>query len=66
MGKAAEDWVDFDAAYQQTDWSKYKDMPAFEATIAAMRTGFFWKWKNLSLTPADLPNSAAAHGIAGS
>jgi len=30
MGKAAEDWLDFDVAYQQTDWSKYKDMPAFD------------------------------------
>lgn len=30
MGKATEDWVDFDAAYQQTDWSKYKNLPAFE------------------------------------
>ncbi len=30
MGRAAEDWVDFDAAYQRTDWSKYKDLPAFE------------------------------------
>jgi hypothetical protein len=31
MGQAAQDWVDFDAAYDRTDWSKYKDMPAFEA-----------------------------------
>ncbi len=29
MGKAAQDWVDFDVAYAGTDWSKYKDMPAF-------------------------------------
>jgi len=31
MGQAAADWVDFDAAYDRTDWSKYKDMPAFDA-----------------------------------
>ena len=31
MGKAAADWTDFDAAYDQTDWSKYKDLPAFDA-----------------------------------
>jgi glyoxylase-like metal-dependent hydrolase (beta-lactamase superfamily II) len=31
MGKAAADWTDFDAAYDQTDWSKYKDFPAFDA-----------------------------------
>lgn len=31
MTKAVQDWVDFDAAYAQTDWSVYKDMPAFAA-----------------------------------
>ncbi len=31
MGKAAADWTDFDAAYNATDWSKYKGMPAFDA-----------------------------------
>lgn len=30
MEKAAADWVEFDAAYANTDWSKYKDIPAFE------------------------------------
>ena len=30
MEKAAVDWIDFDAAYQRTDWSKYKDLPAFD------------------------------------
>lgn len=29
MSKAVQNWTDFDAAYAQTDWSKYKDMPAF-------------------------------------
>jgi glyoxylase-like metal-dependent hydrolase (beta-lactamase superfamily II) len=29
MSKAVENWIDFDAAYEQTDWSKYKSMPAF-------------------------------------
>jgi glyoxylase-like metal-dependent hydrolase (beta-lactamase superfamily II) len=29
MGKAVENWTDFDAAYDQTDWSKYKSLPAF-------------------------------------
>ena len=29
MSGAVENWTDFDAAYAQTDWSKYKDMPAF-------------------------------------
>jgi glyoxylase-like metal-dependent hydrolase (beta-lactamase superfamily II) len=31
MSKAAEDWADFDVAYDRTDWSKYKDLPAFDA-----------------------------------
>ncbi len=31
MGKAATDWDDFDTAYAHTDWSKYKNMPAFDA-----------------------------------
>ncbi len=30
MGKAATDWDDFDDAYDRTDWSRYKDVPAFE------------------------------------
>ncbi len=31
MGKAVENWIDFDAAYEQIDWSKYKTMPAFSS-----------------------------------
>jgi glyoxylase-like metal-dependent hydrolase (beta-lactamase superfamily II) len=31
MAKAVQGWTDFDVAYQQTDWSKYRDMPAFAA-----------------------------------
>ena len=31
MGKAVKDWADFDAAYEQTDWSKYRSLPAFSA-----------------------------------
>ena len=29
MTTAVQSWTDFDAAYNQTDWSKYRDMPAF-------------------------------------
>ena len=29
MGKAVQNWVGFDVAYEQIDWSKYKSMPAF-------------------------------------
>jgi glyoxylase-like metal-dependent hydrolase (beta-lactamase superfamily II) len=31
MTKAVQDWTDFDVAYDQTDWSMYKDVPAFAA-----------------------------------
>jgi len=31
MQKAVESWIDFDVAYRETDWSKYANMPAFEA-----------------------------------
>ena len=31
MTKAVQDWIDFDIAYEATDWSKYRDMPAFAA-----------------------------------
>ncbi len=30
MGKAVENWTDFDTAYAATDWSKYKNFPAFD------------------------------------
>jgi glyoxylase-like metal-dependent hydrolase (beta-lactamase superfamily II) len=29
MAAAVQNWTDFDVAYGQADWSKYKDMPAF-------------------------------------
>jgi hypothetical protein len=29
MGKAARDLVPFEQAYENTDWSKYRSMPAF-------------------------------------
>jgi glyoxylase-like metal-dependent hydrolase (beta-lactamase superfamily II) len=32
MARAVEDFVPFDQAYQQADWSEYEDMPAFDAS----------------------------------
>ena len=29
MSKAVENWMDFDTAYDQTDWTNYKSLPAF-------------------------------------
>jgi glyoxylase-like metal-dependent hydrolase (beta-lactamase superfamily II) len=31
MSDAVANWVDFNTAYNSTDWSKYKDYPAFES-----------------------------------
>jgi glyoxylase-like metal-dependent hydrolase (beta-lactamase superfamily II) len=31
MKQAADDWENFDTAYQRADWSKYRDLPAFNA-----------------------------------
>ncbi|HET8609953.1 MAG TPA: MBL fold metallo-hydrolase [Burkholderiales bacterium] len=31
MKKAADEWENFDTAYQQTDWSQYYSLPAFNA-----------------------------------
>ena len=31
MGKAVEDMVDFDTAFEESDWSAYKAMPAYDA-----------------------------------
>jgi glyoxylase-like metal-dependent hydrolase (beta-lactamase superfamily II) len=32
MRKAVDDFVPFEQAYEATDWSRYEDMPAFEAS----------------------------------
>ena len=32
MGQAVADWVEFDAAYEATDWSAYRGLPAFGAS----------------------------------
>jgi glyoxylase-like metal-dependent hydrolase (beta-lactamase superfamily II) len=31
MQEAVENWVEFDTAYDQADWSRYQDMPAFKS-----------------------------------
>jgi len=32
MGDAVQRWTDFETAYRNTDWSAYRNLPAFEAT----------------------------------
>lgn len=31
MGNAVANWIDFDTAYSSTDWSKYRQFPAFDS-----------------------------------
>ncbi len=35
MGGAVEAWIPFEDAYEQTDWSRYDDLPAFDASNKA-------------------------------
>ncbi|MGF2734792.1 MBL fold metallo-hydrolase [Marinobacter sp. DUT-1] len=35
MGAAVENWVQFEEAYAETDWSRYEGLPAFEASNKA-------------------------------
>lgn len=35
MGSAVEEWVQFEDAYEQTDWSRYENLPAFDASNKA-------------------------------
>jgi glyoxylase-like metal-dependent hydrolase (beta-lactamase superfamily II) len=32
MGEAVRQWTEFDTAYQAADWSRYRSLPAFEAS----------------------------------
>ncbi|NMT63606.1 MBL fold metallo-hydrolase [Marinobacter orientalis] len=35
MGAAVEEWTEFEDAYEQTDWSRYQNLPAFDASNKA-------------------------------
>ncbi|WP_417566637.1 MBL fold metallo-hydrolase [Marinobacter sp.] len=35
MSTAVEAWIEFEDAYEQTDWSRYENLPAFEASNKA-------------------------------
>lgn len=35
MGAAVENWIPFEDAYEDTDWSRYEGLPAFEASNKA-------------------------------
>jgi len=51
MVKAAEDWVDFDTAYDRIDWSKYKDIPAFDVNNRANAYRIFLEMEKTQFKP---------------
>jgi glyoxylase-like metal-dependent hydrolase (beta-lactamase superfamily II) len=51
MAKAAEDWVDFDTAYDRIDWSKYKDIPAFDVNNRANAYRIFLEMEKAQFKP---------------
>ena len=46
MGKAVQDWTDFDSAYREADWTKYQGMPAFDATNKGNAYRIFLEMEN--------------------
>jgi glyoxylase-like metal-dependent hydrolase (beta-lactamase superfamily II) len=51
MAKAAEDWIDFDTAYDRIDWSKYKDIPAFDVNNRANAYRIFLEMEKAQFKP---------------
>ncbi|MBL0140880.1 MAG: MBL fold metallo-hydrolase [Betaproteobacteria bacterium] len=49
MGKAVEDFVPFEDAYKRTDWSRYANLPAFEAANRVNAYGTFLLMERESL-----------------
>ena len=49
MGKAAEDLLPFEEAYQQTNWSSYQNLPAFDAANRANAYGTYLLMERESL-----------------
>ena len=49
MGRAVADMQTFDEAYESTDWSRYQDMPAFEAANRINAYGVFLDMEGAAL-----------------
>ena len=60
MGKAVEDWTDFDTAYKEVDWSKYQRYPAFDATNRGNAYRVFLEMENASFGAAGSPAAGDA------
>ena len=52
MGKAVEDWADFDTAYKEVDWRTYKNYPAFDATNRGNTYRIFLEMENAAFGAA--------------
>ncbi len=55
MAQAVADWVEFDAAYQQTDWSAYQAMPAFASSNRGNAYRVYLEMQAASLQPDEAP-----------
>ena len=55
MARAVADWVDFDMAYDQADWSAYQSMPAFASSNRGNAYRVYLEMQAASLQPDDAP-----------
>ena len=56
MRRAVDDGMDFDQAYESTDWSRFNKLPAFDAANRGNAFGTFLKAEQESLTPLNNMN----------
>ncbi|QSP93881.1 MBL fold metallo-hydrolase [Marinobacter salinisoli] len=49
MGNAVDNWIPFEDAYEQTDWSRYETMPAFDASNKANAYRVFLEMEKAAL-----------------
>ncbi|MBZ2168062.1 MBL fold metallo-hydrolase [Marinobacter sp. F4216] len=49
MGEAVENWLPFEEAYAQTDWSRYEGLPAFDASNRANAYRVFLEMEQAAL-----------------
>jgi glyoxylase-like metal-dependent hydrolase (beta-lactamase superfamily II) len=51
MGKAVENWTDFDTAYAQTNWSNYQEIPAFSSNNRGNAYRVYLEMERLQFKP---------------
>jgi hypothetical protein len=57
MGDAVAQWIEFDAAYQATDWSAYETLPAFGASNRGSAYRVFPEIEGESLAAGEAGNA---------